>query len=108
MDKTTVRCEVTRAFRFAHEGIRVVDYAPGEQDLPKEVAELAIGEGWVRPLALPKGKGESGRPSPVSGRASAAPSSAAGQASGEKTSTDSESGAAESEAGSLPLTTPGS
>lgn len=58
--------EVIRSFDFAHEGIRVVRYVPGVQDLPEEVAGLAIREGWARQKmesGAPENKMEPGPPS---------------------------------------------
>ncbi|MFZ5762839.1 MAG: hypothetical protein ACOY8P_07945 [Thermodesulfobacteriota bacterium] len=41
------RINVTKPFRYAFEGHRVVDFGEGEQDVPAEVADLAVGEGWA-------------------------------------------------------------
>lgn len=45
---------ILSAFRFAHGGIRVVEYRPGSAvDLLAEVAECAISEGWAEPCSVP-------------------------------------------------------
>lgn len=41
------RINVTKPFKYAFEGHRVVDFGEGEQDVPAEVADLAVGEGWA-------------------------------------------------------------
>lgn len=43
-----MRINVTRpgGFKYAFHGINVVEYAEGLRDVPQEVAELALQEGW--------------------------------------------------------------
>lgn len=62
-----MRVNVTRNFRYAFEGIRVVDFVVGDQEVPNEVGELALHEGWAQ---VP-------RPAAVEDPAPAAPDAAA-------------------------------
>jgi hypothetical protein len=44
---------ILSVFRFAHGGVRVVEYRPASAvDLSSEVAEEAIREGWAEPCHL--------------------------------------------------------
>jgi len=44
--------KITRpgGIRFSHHGWDVVEYAPGECDVPEEVATLALAEKWAEPV----------------------------------------------------------
>ena len=48
-----MRIAVTRlrGFKYAFHGIDVVEYLPGEHDVPQSVADLAIREGWAVAVA---------------------------------------------------------
>lgn len=50
-------------FRYAFRGCEVVDFAEGEQDVPEEVASLALAEGWAENSEAP-----SQDPAPATGR----------------------------------------
>ena len=45
----TRRFRVLRAFKYAFEGHRVVEYTPGVCELPDEVADVALLEKWAEP-----------------------------------------------------------
>lgn len=38
---------VVKAFSFAHDGVRVVRYEEGQQQLPADAAKVALSEGWA-------------------------------------------------------------
>lgn len=38
---------IIKTFRYAFRGCDVVEYSEGEQDVPDEVATLALAEGWA-------------------------------------------------------------
>lgn len=50
-------------FRYAFRGCEVVDFHKGEQDVPEEVAALAIAEGWAENSEAPHQD-----PAPATGR----------------------------------------
>lgn len=39
------KVNLTRTYRYAFDGIRVVEYAPGVVDVPEEVAETMVKDG---------------------------------------------------------------
>jgi hypothetical protein len=55
---------VLKPFKFAHEGIRVEEFAPDEVDKNKvievsdECAEVALTEKWAKPAREPRGRKE--------------------------------------------------
>jgi len=50
-------------FRYAFRGCEVVDFHEGEQDVPEEVASLALAEGWAENSEAPNQ-----HPAPATGR----------------------------------------
>jgi len=38
---------ITQSFKYAFRGVEVVEFGVGEQDVPDEVAEIAVREGWA-------------------------------------------------------------
>lgn len=38
---------ITKPFKYAFRGVEVVEFGVGEQDVPGEVAEIAVREGWA-------------------------------------------------------------
>ena len=49
MPKITIKTP----FRYAFRGCEVVEFNEGEQDVPEEVAALAIAEGWAENSEAP-------------------------------------------------------
>lgn len=43
-----VMIKVTKPFKFAIDGVRVVNYDKGEHEVNKECAEVACKEGWAK------------------------------------------------------------
>lgn len=43
-----MKIKVVKPFSYAYDGIRVVHYAPGLHDVPKDCAALAVSEGWAK------------------------------------------------------------
>lgn len=54
---------VKTPFRYAFRGCEVVEFNEGEQDVPEEVAALAIAEGWAENSEAPHQD-----PAPATGR----------------------------------------
>ena len=50
-------------FRYAFRGCEVVDFHEGKQDVPEEVASLALAEGWAENSEAPNQ-----HPAPATGR----------------------------------------
>ena len=57
------KINITKPFRYAFRGCEVADFHEGEQDVPEEVAALAIAEGWAENSEAPHQD-----PAPATGR----------------------------------------
>lgn len=45
-----IKIRVIKAFSFAQDGIRIVQYAPGEQSVCARCAAIALAEGWAEEI----------------------------------------------------------
>ncbi len=55
--KDAVEINVTQPFKYAHRGCEVTEYQEGRQEVPAEVATLALHEKWAEPVKAQKTKG---------------------------------------------------
>ncbi len=46
-----VKIKVIKPFAYAYEGIQIVNYAPGKHEVSARCAEVAISEGWAKPIS---------------------------------------------------------
>ena len=49
-----MKIKVTKPFSYAHNGFKIVHYAPGLHDVCKRCADIALEEGWASKLPLKK------------------------------------------------------
>lgn len=50
------KIEVLTPFRFAVDGVRIIEIAPGVQDVADDVAQVAIAAGWATDASAPSAK----------------------------------------------------
>lgn len=55
-----INITITEPFKYAYRGCDVVQFECGTQDVPEEVADIALAEGWAH-LKAPENKDEAPR-----------------------------------------------